>query len=123
MKNLVSLALATLIFACNNQNFIPAENALDAAREYKTALLKGNIDKAFFYLQSTNNATQLSLQQHYNSIDNNDKKALQQASIIVKQIVETKQYTQVILSDSYTKKNDTLQVVFVNKCWLVVGKL
>lgn len=45
------MVLTVLIFACNNsKKFLPAEDALDAAREYKDACLKGDFEKAKFYV-------------------------------------------------------------------------
>jgi hypothetical protein len=110
------------LFACGNKNYNPAEDALDAAREFKDACLKGDFAKANFYLLSSKeNEIQLNkLKEIYFNQASNEIKESREASIIIQSSKEiTANKTQIILRNSYSKILDTIIVVQQNKVWQV----
>ena len=114
----------TLFFflACGNKTYQPAEDALDAAREFKDGCLKGNFDKATFYLTaSKENENKLNkMQESFYNQTSTEIKQSQEASIIIKSSKEINATTsQVILSNSFTKIQDTIYVSMQNKTWKV----
>lgn len=123
MKKYVAVVVM-LILACNApKKYTPAEDALDAAREFKDACLKGDFDKAKFYLMS-DKKNDLKIEQEakiFNKvIDNKTRKESKEASIniiAVKEISQNK--SQIILSNSFNKSIDTITAVHHNNLWLV----
>lgn len=111
--------------ACSQEKYVPAEDALDAAREFKNACLKGNFKKAKFYLaqnQKNNNLLyNISNEYFKNNID--QKKELANASI---RIINNKEINsnlyQIVLGNSYNTKVDTLFAVKDNSTWLINSK-
>ena len=123
MKKYVAV-VAILILACNApKKYAPAEDALDAAREFKDACLKGDVDKAKFYLMP-DKKNDLKIEQAakaFNKVLNKQaKKESKEASINIiaaKEINQEK--SQIILSNSFDKKIDTFKVIHQNNLWLV----
>jgi hypothetical protein len=116
------LFLAILFLSCNHSAYKPAEDALDAAREFKNACLKGDFEKARFYVKQSEkvNTTIYKLNETYISLDKEQKKEFKEASIRIlssKPISENS--SQIILSNSYDKNIDTIYVVKENNLWLV----
>ncbi|MFY7965153.1 MAG: hypothetical protein ACOVO1_09675 [Chitinophagaceae bacterium] len=100
----------------------PAEDALDAAREFKNSCLKGDFDRAKFYLiaNEKNNINLEDVVKLYNSKDAEQQKELKEASIIItsnKEIAPSK--FEIVLSNSYDKIADTISVIKENNFWLV----
>lgn len=121
MKQIIYLSIFFL-FACGNKIYKPAEDALDAAREFKDGCLKGNFDKAKYYLfPSKKNETKLNkLQDGYFKQSSKEIKQSQEASIIIKynkQLSASK--TQIIFSNSFNSIEDTLFVIYKNNIWQV----
>jgi Domain of unknown function (DUF4878) len=121
MKLLFLIPFITLC-ACNTQNFLPAQSALDAAREYKTACLNGDFDKAIFYIVPNNNNTIYlkKIRDNYTQLSSSQKKENKEASLIIYAVKKmANSTTQVILSNSYTQVFDTILVVKQNDLWQV----
>ncbi len=122
MKGLNILCLLILLSACSQKKYHTAEDALDAAREFKDACLKGDFDKAKFYIVSNKDGVDKlnKIEKEYNSKINEQQKELKEASIIITSTKDISQnHTQIILSSSVEKKADTMNVVFQNNIWLV----
>ena len=122
MLKYFEICFLLFLLSCSQQKVKPAETPLDAAREYKTACLNGEFDKANFYL--TNNSKQSfyfqKLQDDYNKLLSNQKKEIRESSLIIYSVKEKfNNTTQIILADSYTKIKDTIDVVKQNKMWLI----
>ena len=112
-----------MLFACNTpKNQQPAEDALDAAREFKDACLKGDFDKAKFYLlpnkTSENKFRKIIESTHQQSTQ--QTKESKEASIVINAFKEiSRDKSQIILSNSFDKNVDTIFVVHQNNLWLV----
>jgi hypothetical protein len=115
-----------LIFiSCNNKQYKPAEDGLDAAREFMNACLKGDFKKAKFYIvQNQKNYNLIfDISDKYFKNTEAQKKELGNASI---RVLSTKEIdsisSQIILGNSFDKKIDTLFTVKKNNAWLVDAK-
>jgi hypothetical protein len=78
--------LGVCFFAsCGNNEYLPADNALDAGREFIDACLKGQFRQAKFYmLQDSVNSAQLnSLESDYNKKDGDIRQQYREASIVI----------------------------------------
>lgn len=122
MKYIVSIFLCVLI-SCNSQsNYLPATDALDAAREFLDACYRGNFNKASFYmLQDEENKKLLK-----KSIENYAaKSAMQQKQYAESSLqnitVEEISTTQTIINykNSYDKVGRKVKAVLVNNIWLI----
>ena len=108
--------------SCSNKQHQPAEDALDAAREFKNACLTGDFEKAKFYIKSTelNTIVLEDLMKLYKTIDRDQKRELKDASL---RVISTKEIdsitSQIILGNSFDKKVDTFFAVKENNSWLV----
>lgn len=116
--------LVIVAFACNtSKKYLPAEDALDAAREYKEACLKGDFEKAKFYAvpNEKSKATIEQLEKIYNkTVDSKARKESKEASIIIKaNNTISKDTFQIITTNTFDKKMDTLTVVYQNSLWQV----
>lgn len=121
MKKIVFLILFFGFISCNNTEYISAEDALDAAREFKSACLTGEIQKALFYATKTEQ-TKNKINNIFNSYDllsSNEKKALKTASIIIHSSKEIQSQYQFIISTHLSEKLDTLYIVNQDNYWLV----
>jgi hypothetical protein len=108
--------------ACNNKQYQPAEDALDAAREFKSACLTGDFQKAKFYIKSTekNTAVLDEMIKQYQTNDAEQKRELKDASLRVISSKEIDSFLyQIILSNSFDKRADTFFSVKENVSWLV----
>lgn len=122
MSKYFTIYFLFFLFSCSQQETKPAETPLDAAREYKTACLNGEFDKANFYL--TNNSKQnfyfKKLQDDYSKLPSRQKKEVRESSLIIYSVKEKfNNTTQIILASSYTKIKDTIDVVKQNEMWLI----
>ena len=113
-----------LFTACNstNQQFAKAENALDAGREFIDAILKGNFEKASFYmLQDEKNIGLLKQYQTKYRIQNKETQTqLQQSVINILQIEDVSENETIInYSNSFDKVVHKIKVVKKNSDWLV----
>ena len=85
-KLFILLSFSFVLFSCNDhKNYLPADNALGAGREFIDACLKGDFDKASFYmLPDTENKQLLNkvMLQFQNATDLK-KKQFSESSIII----------------------------------------
>ncbi len=108
--------------SCGNKQYQPAEDALDAAREFKSACLKGDFKKAKFYIvQNQKNKNLIfNISDEYFKNTEAQKRELANASL---RIISTKEIdsvsSQIVLSSSYDKSIDTFFAIKENNVWLV----
>ena len=120
MKYFISILV--LLISCSSENFRNAEDALDAAREYKDGCLKGNFQKAAFYMiDSKNNIDRLNtIKTNYNNKGSQEKRDLKEASIMIKlNKIISPDLSEIVLANSAERNYDTLKVVLQNGKWLV----
>lgn len=122
LKNISIIIVCAFWAGCSSNQLRPAEDALDVVREFEDACLKGDFDKADYYLLKNpgNSAKLQAIQKEYNGKAAEVQKQLREASIIIissKEISKTNYH--IILRNSYDKKTDTLQAVQQNNNWLV----
>jgi len=123
MKYAVALLLVLLISSCGNgKNYPKAENALDAGREFIDACLKGDFDKAAFYMLNDprNNDILLKQKKSYTEKSETEKKEYANASITIFEDAVINDSTHIInFQNSYDKFGRKVKVVFHNETWLV----
>lgn len=93
------LSAVLMLAGCSNEKkFIPADNSLDAAREFIDGCLKGEFDKASFYmLKDPANLDNLQkLKTTYERKSKTDQKQYKQASIIIDEIDPVNDSTDII---------------------------
>ncbi len=116
MTVLMSL-LVLGFYSCSSpaKDYIPAENGLDAGREFIDACLKGDFAKASFYMIADENNKTLLLQveANYREKDKEGRQELRLASINIKEVAEPNDST-VIISHS-TSLDTTTQQTFILK--------
>ncbi len=111
--------------ACSQEKYVPAEDALDAAREFEKACLNGNFKKAKFYIlqNQKNNNFLYKISNEYFKNNDDQKKELANASI---RVINNKELSpnlyQTVLGNSYNNKIDTIFSVKDNNNWLVISK-
>src|SRR5206468_12293099 len=83
MRWLLFICISMLLFACNN--YTKAENPLDAAREFIDACLKGDFDKASYYmLQDKENKAFLDkVIANYKSKSSGERQQYNDANIVI----------------------------------------
>jgi len=113
-----------LIIACSSpaKNFTPAENGLDAGREFIDACLKGDFSKAAFYMIGDEQNKQLlaTVEAAYREKDKEGRQELRLASINIKEVAEPNDST-VILYHSNSLDTIAKQTIIVkrNNIWQV----
>lgn len=116
--------LYMLIVACSNpdKNFTPAENGLDAGREFIDACLKGDFSKASFYMveDEKNKQLLLTVEAAYRERDKEGRQELRLASINIKEVVEPNDST-VLLYHSNSLDTSAKKAVIIkrNNIWQV----
>lgn len=123
MKVSVLFLLVFMVISCQtNQGYTPAENALDAGREFIDAGLKGDFGKAFFYLlaDTTNTRMLKETEAGYRTQDKEGRQQLRQASITIQEIIEQNDSITLI---NYQNSFDTiplqLKVIRRQQRWMV----
>ena len=120
---LINLLLIIAFISCNtSEEFPPAENALDAAREYVDGTLKGEFKKSEAYLlKSQNNKAQLDkLKQHYYQFNDIQRQNYRKASIIIERENNISDKESVIyFQNSFDKQKDSVTVIQQDGLWLV----
>ncbi|MBA4198284.1 MAG: hypothetical protein C0459_12095 [Chitinophaga sp.] len=115
--------LFLLCISCDdNKKYTSAENALDAGREFIDGCLKGDFDKAAFYLlhNSTNDAIFSKLKEEYQQKSSAEKKQLKDASITILNVEEVSTDETIIsYSNSFNNTTRVLKVIHSNNNWLV----
>jgi hypothetical protein len=108
---------------CDSNKIYPkAEDALDAGREFIDGCLKGDFDKASFYMvnDSVNNNMMLNLKRKYKEKSDAQKKEYSGASITIFEDAVLDDSTHIInYQNSYDKVGHKVKVVFHNSTWLV----
>lgn len=113
-----------LVVACSSPktNFTPAENGLDAGREFIDACLKGDFSKANFYMISDEKNKQLLsiIEASYREKDKEGRQELRSASINIKEVAEPNDST-VVLYHSNSLDTSAKQTIIVkrNNSWQV----
>lgn len=118
------LSFYLLLCACNNTNtqFPPAENALDAGREFIDACLKGDFIKAnaFMLDDSTNRGHLQRAETKFREYDKEGRQQLRSASINISEVSDVDTATSIIYySNSFDQKPLKVKVVKQNEKWLV----
>jgi hypothetical protein len=123
MKRIVYL-LPLLLLACNNASnqYPPAENALDAGREFIDGCLKGAFDKASFYMlpDETNKQDLEKIKRNYQTKSKSDQAQYQQASIVIENVDNVNDSITIInYKNSFDKIARKVKVIRRNNNWLV----
>jgi len=124
MKSL-SLSLFVLVMmicGCNTYNYKPATTALEGGREFIDACLKGDFEKAAFYMieDSTNTSNLTKIKNDYKLKSSEDRHNYATASIIINSDEAIDDSTHIVnYSNSYDKINRKVKVINRNDSWLV----
>jgi hypothetical protein len=104
-------------YSCSSpaKSFLPAENGLDAGREFIDACLKGDFAKASFYMiaDEKNKALLLQVEANYREKDKEGRQELRLASINIKEVAEPNDSTVIIFHS--TSLDTTTQQTFILK--------
>ena len=107
---------------CNVKKYTKAENPLDAGREFIDACLKGDFDKASYYMlqDDQNNSLLLQQKRNYDVKSNKEKDEYSNASIIIFEDDAVNDSTHVInYQNSYDKVGRKVKVIEHNDTWSV----
>ena len=123
-KLLFLLSFSMFFLSCSShKNYLPADNALGAGREFIDACLKGEMDKAIFYMlpETENNRILNKVIEQYQKSSDDKKKQLSESSIIILDVSYISQ-TEVVINykysfDGYARKIKVLQQT--SGFWLV----
>jgi hypothetical protein len=125
MSNKIKASIFVFAFlvACQSkQNYAAAENALDAGREFIDACLKGDFNKADFYLlhDAVNQEYLLKEKKSYGEKSNEQKKQFNEASIIINEEAIINDSTHIInYKNSFDKTAHAVKVISRNNHWQV----
>lgn len=113
-----------LLIACNSEkpNYIKAENAFDAGREFIDGTLKGDFKKSAYYmLPDSVNQQFLSVnEKDFRLKDKEGRQQLRTASINILQVEDIDSLSSIIhYQNSFEKKAEAVKVIKQNKNWLV----
>lgn len=119
------LLIATFwISACSTkeQTYTPAENALDAGRQFIDACLKGDFSKAKFYMldDSTNSGHLNRAETKFRNLDKEGRQQLRTASINISEVsdIDT-EHTIIYYSNSFDQQPLKIKVIKQKEVWLV----
>jgi len=122
-KQLVSLIFCcAAVFSCDLGKYSKAENALDAGREFIDGCLKGDFDKAAYYMvqDELNKSLLLTQKRNYDAKSNQEKQEYNNASIIIFEDAVINDSTHIInYQNSYDKVGRKVKVVLHNNIWQV----
>ncbi len=122
MKAVLGFLMAFITLASCGSKYPPAENAFDAGREFIDGCLKGDFNKASFYMlpNATNNNLLDSIQKEYNAKSTMLKQQYKSASIIIDQEETVSDSVHIIYyKNSYDNIAHKLKVIKNNDNWLV----
>jgi hypothetical protein len=109
--------------ACNSKkNTAPAENDIDAARNFIRAALDGKFDEARIYMlaDSININFMDVAERSYAKADTETKNGYRAASINMHKVTAVNDSTTIVIySNSFKNDHDTLKVVKENSQWLI----
>lgn len=114
--------LCFVMVCCKTKEYTKAEDPLDAGREFIDACLKGDFDKASYYMLQDNRNKSLLLQQkrNYDAKSKKEKDEYNNASIIIFEDAAINDSTHVInYQNSYDKVGRKVKVIDHNNTWLV----
>ena len=123
MKYLITLIAVFTISACSDgKNYKPAENALDAGREFIDGCLKGDFERARFYMieDARNNDLITKQEKSYKEKDAKEKESYSTASINIFEDAVVNDSIHVInFQNSYDKIGRKVKVIMRDERWLV----
>ena len=111
-----------MIYSCNTYNYKPATTALEGGREFIDACLKGDFEKAAFYMieDSINTRNLVKIKNDYRLKSSDDRHNYAVASIIINSDEAIDDSTHIInYSNSYDKIARKVKVVNRDGNWLV----
>ena len=120
MRWLLLVCISMLLFSCNS--YRKAEDPLDAAREFIDACLKGDFDKANFYmLQDNENKAMLEkVKVNYKSRSATERDQYKEANIIILEEDAVNDSTEIInYKNSYDNIARKTRVINRNGTWQV----
>lgn len=122
MKYFFFIALLVIASCSNQHQYSTAENALDAGREFIDALLKGDFDKASFYMAADEKNKKL-LEQYeskYKAQSSEIKTQYYQSVINILSVEDiTEKETIINYSNSYDKIAHKIKAKFINGTWII----
>ena len=116
----ISLILASC--STTSAPMVPAENGLDAGREFIDACLKGDFERASFYMLDTkeNKAILDNIEKEYREKDKEGRQELRTASINIKEVSEPNDSTVLMYhSTSLDTTGKKTIIIKQNNRWLV----
>jgi hypothetical protein len=121
---LFSLIVLVFAISCSSKKvaLLPAENAFDAGREFIDANLKGDFQKAAFYMVADEKNKQFLAvaEQDYRQKDKEGRQELRTASINLEKVEDIDKTQSIIyFSNSFDKKPQKIKVIKTNQGWLV----
>ena len=127
MKYLLTIVAVFFIAAvftnCSNDKHYPkAEDALDAGRQFIDACLKGDFDKAAYYMTNDEKNQSLLLEQkrNYETKGRQEQSEYNDASIIIHEDATVNDTTHIInYENSYDKTGRKVKVVLRDGTWQV----
>lgn len=123
MKYLSVFITAVLLCCCSDKvNYPKAENAFDAGREFIDGCLKGDFDKAAFYMinDEKNNSLLLNQKRNYETKSKTEQQQYHDASIIINEDATLNDSTHIInYQNSFDKTGRKVKVILRNGLWLV----
>ncbi|MEO0066170.1 MAG: hypothetical protein RI983_1496 [Bacteroidota bacterium] len=122
--NHILIGIAITLASCSTASapLVPAENGLDAGREFINACLKGDFERAAFYMVESNENKALlnQIETTYREKDKEGRQELRTASINIREVSEPNDST-VILSHSNSLDTTGKKTIVIkqNNRWLV----
>lgn len=117
---LIAYGLIALLGCSTQQSLSPADNALDAGREFIDAQLKGDFERAAFYMldDAKQQAWLKTAEENYRKLDRGGRQQSREASINIAGVQEKHADTTLIqYSYSFDTTPKTLLVIKVNQQW------
>lgn len=121
---LFCLFVLAFFLSCSSKKvaLLPAENSFDAGREFIDGNLKGDFQKAAFYMIADEQNKQfLSVaEQEYRQKDKEGRQELRSASINLEKVEDlNKDQSIIYFSNSFDKKPQKIKVIKTQQGWLV----
>lgn len=122
--NLLFIGIVFTLVSCSSASapLVPAENGLDAGREFIDACLKGDFERASFYLlDSRENKLMLyQIEKEYREKDKEGRQELRTASINIKEVSEPNDSTVILFhSTSLDTTGKKIIILKQNNRWVV----
>jgi hypothetical protein len=121
LQFIIGIFCCAVLYSCD-QKYSRAENALDAGREFIDGCLKGDFDKAAYYMLDDAQNKELLLEQKrsYEGKSKEEKQEYSEASIIINEDATINDSTHIInYQNSYDKVGRKVKVILNNSKWLV----